>query len=394
MMKGVKRFLIISICFVFSIVVISASSSNTTLKDLKDKLAEDQAKVDSISKEQAKVKSKIKSIEGELDKVAEDIENCQTKIEAAKLKIIELNDKIDEKKKEIDSLLSFKQISSNDNVYLEYIFNAKSFTDFIYRVSVVEQLTKYNDELIDEMNNLIEQNKQAQIELQKKIEENEENAVKLNGTLKKYNLSIDDLAEDHKDAKADLEASKKEVEAYEKLYKQYNCKDTDTIVDCVDVPYADGLTRPVTSGSITSEYGLRFHPTQHVYKMHNGVDIGVPMNTKVYASAAGIVSKITRVANPNKKNSSCGGNMVYVKHRIDGQEYTTVYMHLHTISVSLNDYVTLNSIIGYSGGGESYDYCTTGPHLHFGVMKGSSYVNPRNYVSFPAKGTRFSSRWN
>ena len=68
-------------------------------------------------------------------------------------------------------------------------------------------------------------------------------------------------------------------------------------------------------------------------------------------------------------------------------------MHLHSISVKLNDYVTITSVIGKSGGGESYDYCTTGPHLHFGIMKGSTYQNPRNYVSFPAKGKRFTSRW-
>ena len=68
-------------------------------------------------------------------------------------------------------------------------------------------------------------------------------------------------------------------------------------------------------------------------------------------------------------------------------------MHLHSISVKLNQYVTITSVIGKSGGGESYDYCTTGPHLHFGIMKGSAYQNPRNYVSFPAKGKRFTSRW-
>lgn len=43
------------------------------------------------------------------------------------------------------------QISEGDNVYLEYIFEATSFTDFIYRSAIVEQLTKYNDELIDDM---------------------------------------------------------------------------------------------------------------------------------------------------------------------------------------------------------------------------------------------------
>ena len=273
------------------------------------------------------------------------------------------------------------------------MFKAKSFTDFIYRSAVVEQLTKYNDDLIDEMYRLIDENKKEQVKLKKKIEAAEEAIEKLNVLLKKYNVSMEDLVDDHKDAKADYEASKKEVAAYEKMYKENNCKETTSILDCIDIPYADGFVRPVTKGSITSNYGLRYHPTLHYYRMHNGIDIGIPMNTPVYASAAGIVSKIVKVANPNKKNSSCGGNAVYIKHRVDGKEYTTVYMHLHSISVKLNDFVTIKTEVGKSGGGESYDYCTTGPHLHFGMQKGGSYVNPRNYISFPAKGSSFKTRW-
>ena len=237
------------------------------------------------------------------------------------------------------------------------------------------------------MNELVKKNQKEQKVLAKKIDTSEETIEKVNATLKKHNLTMDDLADDHKDAKADYEASKKEVAAYEKLYKENKCSETTAIIDCVDVPYADGFIRPTVKGSITSNYGMRYHPTLHYYRMHNGVDIGASMNTKVYAAAAGIVSKITKVKNPNKKNSSCGGNVVYVKHRIKGKEYTTVYMHLHSISVKLNDFVTTATVVGKSGGGESYDYCTTGPHLHFGVMKGSSYVNPKNYVSLPSRWT-------
>ncbi|MGM9878081.1 MAG: murein hydrolase activator EnvC family protein [Bacilli bacterium] len=394
MMKRLSKIIVFIVSMSLFVIFIDAASDNTTLKDLKDKLAEDQAKVDSINKEKDEVAKKIESIEKDLASIEKNIEDCNDKIDAAQKKIEELKTDIELKQLEIDNLMTFKQISEGDNVYLEYIFNAKSFTDFIYRVSIVEQLSKYNDELIDSMNLLIKENEDAKKELNKKIEENEKNIINLNKTLKSYNLSMDDLVDDHKDAKEDLTASKKEVEAYEKLYKQYGCKETDTIIDCIDVPYADGLTRPVTSGSVTSEFGLRLHPTLHYYRMHEGIDIAVPTGTKVYASAAGIVSKITTVANPNKANSSCGGNKVYVKHRINGKEYTTVYMHLHTINVKLNEYVTLNTVIGTSGGGEKYDYCTTGPHLHFGVQYAGNYVNPRNYVSFPAKYVRFTSRWN
>ena len=393
MRKKIFKFLCICFCCLVFTGNIFAASNDTTLKDLKDKLAKEEAKMNSIQQEKDKVQKKIKEIQNELESIAILIDKCEKDIETAKRKIEELKKEIENKQLEIDNLISFKQISSGDNVYLEYIFNAKTFTDFIYRVSVVEQLSAYNDGLIDDMNKLIKETEKAKDKLEEKIEENEKNSINLTKTLNKHNLSIDDLTEDHKDAKEDMEASRKEVQAYEKIYKENGCKETDTILDCVSVPYADGLTRPTTSGQVTSEYGMRFHPTQFVYKMHEGIDIAIPTGTPVYASAAGIVSKISRVANPNKANSSCGGNKVYVKHRINGKEYTTVYMHLHTINVKLNDFVTLDTVIGGSGGGEKYDYCTTGPHLHFGVSVGSSYVNPRNYVNFPSRYVKWKSRW-
>ena len=393
MKKGiVKTLFTIFIAFIFMSNVF-AVSSNTSLKDLKDKLAKDKAALNSVVAKQNKVKNNIKKIEGDLTDIAEEINQAEKDIKESKEKVEELKLEIESKQKEIDGLLSFNQVADGENVYLEYIFKAKSFTDFIYRNAIVEQLTKYNDETIDEMYELIDENKKEQERLNQEIDKSENTVVKLNATLKKYNLSMEDLVDDHKDAKADYTASKKEVEAYQKLYKKYGCKETDPIIDCISVPYADGFTRPVKSGSISSEYGLRYHPTLHYYRMHIGVDIAVPTNTPVYASAAGIVSKIVRVSNPNKANSSCGGNMVYVKHRVNGKEYTTVYMHLHSISVKLNEYLTLSSVVGKSGGGEKYDYCTTGPHLHFGIMKGNDYVNPRNYIKFPSKGVKFTSRF-
>ena len=392
MKKVFKIILCVLVSFLF-IYSVNAASDKTTLKDLKDKLKKDEAALNSVVNKKKKVENSIKSMEGDLDKLAKEITDYEISIEKSKEKVNELELDIKDKQLEIDKLLNFMQVADEDNVYLEYIFNAKDYTDFIYRSAVVEQLTKYNDEVINEMSNLIEENKKEQENLLNKIDESEQTIIKLNAKLEEYNLSMDDLVDDHKDAKAEYEASKKEVEAYEKLYKQYNCKETDTILDCVSVPYADGFVRPLKSASVTSEYGLRYHPTLHYYRMHNGIDLGVAMNTNVYAAAAGIVSKIVTVANPNKKNSSCGGNKVYVKHRINGKEYTSVYMHLHSISVKLNEYVTISTVIGKSGGGESYDYCTTGPHLHFGIMLGSSYVNPRNYVNFPAYGKKFTSRW-
>ena len=285
------------------------------------------------------------------------------------------------------------QISEGDNVYLEYIFEATSFTDFIYRSAIVEQLTKYNDELIDDMYKKIEENKQLQKKLAKQIEDSEKEMDKLNNLLNSANVSLNQLVDEHEDIEEDMDASKKQYEYFKKEFKNNGCSENTDINVCLKVPSSTGFIRPLVKATVTSEFGMRYHPTRHIWTLHSGIDLGVPIGTNVYPAANGVVTKIARVKNPNIAGSSCGGNKIYVKHLVNGKEFVTVYMHVHTIKVSLGDYVTVNTVIAGSGGGESYDYCTTGPHLHFSIMKGKSYLQPRNYVSFPAKGKRFTSRY-
>ena len=133
----------------------------------------------------------------------------------------------------------------------------------------------------------------------------------------------------------------------------------------------------------------------------NGEVVGVTTNVPVYSSAVGIVAAI-RVKQP------CGGNMVLVHHNVNGKTYTAMYAHLRTISVSKGQRVTQNTQIGTMGGdpnSESYDSCSTGPHLHFTVSTGlyatdySSWdtlidrsINPRSVCNFPAIGVTFKNR--
>lgn len=385
---------IITILFAFNISIVNAAP--TTLKDLKEELAKDIANKESLIKQQQAVQNNIKTVNLEISEINAAIEQSQKEIDASVLKIEELNIEIVEKNKEIESLLSFEQVSKGDNVYLEYIFGASSFTDFIYRSALVEQLTEYNDNLIDEMHALIEENKKLQEELKQKIKENEERTLKLEAKLREYNLSLSDLSEHQLDIEADIKARQAEVNYYATEYAKNGCPDTQDIYTCIGVPYANGLTRPLASATVTSEYGWRFHPTLNYYRMHNGIDLAVGMGNNIFASAAGIVSKITW-------KSSCGGNIVWIQHNIDGEKFRTVYQHLAEVKVSVGDVVTMTSVIGTVGGGGytlkkngGWDTCSTGAHLHFGVLKGwtgSNYENPRNYINFPSKGSRFTSRF-
>ena len=116
----------------------------------------------------------------------------------------------------------------------------------------------------------------------------------------------------------------------------------------------------------------------------------------MYAAASGTVVGIT-------KKSSCGGNIVTIRHSIKGKIYRTRYMHLATINVKMGQEVLVTTKIGTSGGGGytlkrngGWDRCSTGAHLHFIILPGStgsSTINPRKMVTFPSKGKRFSSRW-
>ena len=383
-----KKTLIILLCilstsFFFFVPKLDAK----TLGELKQDLADAIAEKDETEARRREAQAKIAQYDKEIKEATASVEKCEDDIDASRAKITELEAEIVEKNKEIEELLRFIQISNGENIYLEYVFGATSFTDFIYRISIVEQLSEYNDELIDEMYVMIEENKQLQKDLAQKIIDLENEILNFQAKLASLNISVDDIDEHQKDLNAEIKAATAEI----KYYEDYGCKADQEISDCLNVPYATGFTRPTNSGYISSNYGYRY--IWGGTSFHNGIDIALSEGNKVFASAAGYVSKVV-------KRASCGGNIVYINHNIEGVEYTSVYMHLLSYNVEIGDIVSLITVIGASGGSSTmwYDSCTQGAHLHFAIYKGhttsSSYSrDPRNYINFPAKGSRYYSRW-
>lgn len=384
-----KRIFKLLLC-IFSISFLFYMPSNLeakTLREMKDELATTKANKSAIEAARKEAQNKINRFNSDISAATQGIEKCEDDIEASRKKIAELEVEIVEKNKEIENLLRFLQISGGENAYLEYIFGATSFADFIYRTTVIEQLSNYNDNLIKEMDQMIEDNKNLQVELADKIKNLEGQIVIFESKLKSLNLSIEDLDEDQKDLAAEIKATEAEISYYE----EFGCKLDEEISDCIDVPYAVGFTRPTIRGYISSNFGYRYVFGRTSY--HSGIDIALSEGNNVYASAAGYVSK-------KVVRATCGGNIIYVQHNIKGVKYTTAYMHLLSFNVSVGDIVTLNTVIGKSGGSStrSYDSCTTGAHLHFGILKGwttssSKAMNPRDYVNFPAKYSSYYSRW-
>lgn len=129
--------------------------------------------------------------------------------------------------------------------------------------------------------------------------------------------------------------------------------------------------QPVNNSDLTklaASYGMRIHPFYRTMASHQGVDYAVPEQTRVYATADGVVDDIS--------NSAYGkGLCVTINH---GNGYRTLYGHLDKAVVKKGARVRRGDIIGHSGNsGLSFM-----PHLHYEVVYNGRRVDPINYFFY------------
>uniref|UniRef100_UPI0035CAB6C7 M23 family metallopeptidase n=1 Tax=uncultured Sphingomonas sp. TaxID=158754 RepID=UPI0035CAB6C7 len=131
------------------------------------------------------------------------------------------------------------------------------------------------------------------------------------------------------------------------------------------------FTMPVSMARITSSFGMRFHPLLGFTRMHKGIDIGTPWGTPIHAPADGTITYAGR--------SGGYGNFIKMSH---GGGIETHYGHLSRFATRAGQHVARGEIIGYSGNSG----LSTGPHLHWEVLRSGVAVNPRGF-SFSSVAT-------
>lgn len=373
----------IAIPFVFAPYEVEAASGTENIKALRQELA--KLKQEKIEAQNAKkqTQSQINTKKNAIFKAGEEQEEIKVKVEEAEQKIVESNASIDKATSETNELLRFYQISNGENAYLEYISGAESTTDLVMRVAIVEQITEYNKEVTDKLEILIKENEQLKIDLAARNEELDQMTEEYSQALK----SLGNKLSSYNEINEDIDSQIKNQEALIDYYKMV-CKSEDQpLSECIDLAYATGFIRPVMSGKLTSYWGYRVDPlTGKKNSFHNAIDIGGNKEgTPVYAAAAGMVAAVT-------KKSRCGGNIVYIHHNVKGKYYTTQYAHLLNYNVKVGDTVTASTQIGSVGGGKgtkSWDKCSTGAHLHFGISTGhylsKAYQGYSSWSTFLAK---------
>lgn len=135
-------------------------------------------------------------------------------------------------------------------------------------------------------------------------------------------------------------------------------------------PSAYLANMPVRRGYLTSRYGYRTDPFTGRTAFHGGIDFAGPEGTDVFAVAPGIVT-FAGV-------KSGYGNVVIVDH---GDGMSTLYAHARSIVVKAGDLVSKDQLIAYMGStGRS-----SGPHLHYEVMRNGTQVDPASYIAHVAR---------
>ena len=311
-------------------------------------LKNNQEAIKSKENEVTYSKNAITSLKNEIQKMSDETAQLQKEI-------ADSNIEIKEKQEQTKSMIAYIQMSQGDNIYLEYIFGGETITDFIYRLSVVEQITEYNENIIEELEGIIKANEKRKEELAKKQEESERKIINLNNQIESLNGSIIQMG----NLSPSLEQEVQDQERLVEYYRSQGCSSRDQVIgrDCA-VETANAIfRRPITTGYLTSHVDYRWG------SFHRGLDMGSPngRNTPIYSIGNGTLTSVYY--------DPAGALTVRAQYKgIDGQYYTALYAHLSRFGPGIYAgmeprEITSDTILGYMGDtGFAY-----GVHLHLEV---------------------------
>lgn len=376
------------LAFLMIVLLFPINASAKTLGDLKNEYnALEQAYIDKQN-EINNNQNNQNNTNSRINEINDEISQAESEIEELNRKIMELKLKIEEKDSQIKAVMKYYQVSNGESELLEYLFSASSITDFIYRATVTEQLSRYNTNLINEMHQLIEESKKTIEDLHAKEDSLKSLQDELRSKLYILQMEAENLADDEDSIEKDIEASKSIIQ----FYLDAGCDESDDISVCANeqLPVGTRFWRPVQSGLMTSTwYSDWWDYEGGSCRSHSGVDIAAPEGTPVYSISDG------KVVFAEYGWNGGYGNKVVIQHYINGQNYSSLYGHLSGINVNVGDIVTKDSVIGFIGNtGNSY-----GAHLHLNLCLGLNScisrwqtTDPGAYINFPPNHTSYYDR--
>lgn len=361
----------------------------SALKELEGKKSDTAAYVKELDRNLSALAGELTKLEGDISRKEEQIEEAKAELETAK---------VTENRQYEDMKLRIQYMYENGQTgLLESMMQSESIAELLNRAEYASQITSYDRKMLEkyrktrqevalkeealktehqELLTLQDSTKAKQSSVktlmaskEAELASYETKIASAQGEIDQYNADI--KAQEEHMARVEAEIRRKEEEARkaEEARRAEEAKKNQSSAGG-DSTVKKGNTNFIwpcpASGRISSAFGDRSSPTEGASTNHKGIDIPAPSGSSIVAAADGKVVISTY--------SYSAGNYIMIDH---GGGLTTVYMHCSQLLVKEGETVKQGQTIAKVG---STGY-STGPHLHFGVRSGGSYVNPSGYVS-------------
>ena len=349
------------------------SDQQKILDELNQKMNQQQNNWNNASRAEKSIMGQVQDIEKDVNQTQQDISTLEGKVSYLQSSIGILEKQIKSQQKDLEKqteLLGDRLVviyEEGDSSYLEVLLGATDIKDFITRFDMLSTIVEQDRDMIDSINSKKKDldTKIANLQVQKNELEaaqgiQEEKQIALSDKLEQKKDVLDGVKNEkakYAQAIAELEQASQEAEA---MIRRLQGNGQGSSIGTGSYTWPTPGYR-----SITSPYGMRYHPILKTNKLHTGIDIGAPSGAKIVAADGGTVIFSGWFG--------AYGNAIIIDH---GAGISTLYGHQSQLLVSQGQTVVKGQTIGKVGS----TGWSTGPHLHFEVRKNGTPVNPRGYV--------------
>lgn len=367
--------LIMGFIFVFSCILPvyadEIEEARQKLQELNQQIDAQEANVNVARQKQRSIVNQIstldqsiKTVEDRIDALDNDITQLEKEISKTEKDIAREEKELDKQVNVLGERLVYVYEEGGQASYLEVLLASTDFKDFLTRYDMLKYIIQGDMELIDAIN-------QQRRELDLKKSDLEVKQNRLLAAREEQKKHRESLGQQHSEKKAVLSEVNQEKVSYEQALAELEAasQEVEAIIRRSQSGSQLGtgaFTWPTPGYStITSPYGMRYHPILKTRKMHTGMDIGAPMGAKIVAADSGTVIFSGWMG--------AYGQAIIVDH---GKGLSTLYGHQSSLLVSNGQSVNKGQTIGKVGS----TGWSTGAHLHFEVRINGQYTDPRNYV--------------
>jgi murein DD-endopeptidase MepM/ murein hydrolase activator NlpD len=339
-----------------------SKDAQNALASLNAQAAEAQAQLEVIEQELAQANAAYEVVANETIQATNHLKQVEAELAATKERYAARKEVVADR---------LRSLQENGRVsYLEVIFGASNFSDFISRVEMMTAIVRKDREVFDE----VKKEKALLEEQQREAAARKTQLEALQAKALATKQEVEQRRNEREQVSRSLAASRSRLLAQLEEYDQAASRINEEIArlqEQMQTP-SNGEFSPIlpvrAPAIVTSLFGPRLHPILGTWRQHNGVDFNAPTGTPIMAVESGTVI----VA----RWDDAFGNYIVIDH---GGGIATLYAHNSQLLVSVGQKVTKGQQIAAAGS----TGWSTGPHCHIEI-----HVNgvPQNFLNYVPKG--------